>query len=527
MQTARRVLTQYWLRGLGVAIVLGLLLVTIASPRLIPYNMDEFIAYQTVGCVVRPDGADVIEEVATESCRKDNLRFPKTTTWLPLRTYNYIGSISGLFYAPFHLLFNSPFSVRFQGLVFFLITAFLMAKFLRVKLTYVLLAALIFAPFVFSFIVDTGPIGLSAILLLIILLLIRTGFERKPQRTRDLYMLSAGALAFVGFWIKPSFGWWLPVVALYITYRAYRKRSKLLVNVRTTIRQGLPFLVSFVPLTALLLLTVDRKGYFYAEYLSMLNLRVESVREAVINTKKLFPLIFQGNHISSVAVDVTSRLRDLFPGVLFVGIVWWWSRNKKLLKDRRPVYLFISAVIVFVFAIVSFGIATHHAPLVVVFLVMLVALLLNKLPDRAVIGIAILTGLFWLNLLMRVNNAPVYQGTTRSKDELLAQVQADNQNPKTAFINVTWGTYFMNNLYAAPQQEVWYYNLDDKPIEELMKRLQTLPSQGINEVVILVADPNKARVRERFNQDLSMPSKSYNSGNWAAYIYKLPEPTTY
>src|SRR6185295_8058236 len=197
----------------------ALLLLALLSPRWLPYNMDEFVHYQPLGCGSAP-ASDRLS-VYREGCRLYDLRLPFTTTPLTLRSYLYIGSLPVVVFYPFWKLLDDPVAVRLQGAVFFVLAIGLLARQLRTRPGSVVLASLVYPLFLGSFLSDQGPVGLSVLLLLGFLLLARrAAASAAPGRTTVLAAL-AGLALFLGLWVKLVFAWWLPA-ALVLAAREVR-----------------------------------------------------------------------------------------------------------------------------------------------------------------------------------------------------------------------------------------------------------------------------------------------------------------
>jgi hypothetical protein len=111
-------------RSVQLAAAVLVLALAWASPRVVPYNMDEFVHYLALGCASAPLSREL--PAIRDGCGYHDLRLPFTKTPLPLRSYVYTGSLPALPFYPFWRLLDDPVSARVQGAVFFLL-AVLMA----------------------------------------------------------------------------------------------------------------------------------------------------------------------------------------------------------------------------------------------------------------------------------------------------------------------------------------------------------------------------------------------------------------
>ena len=138
------------LRPVVPVLCLGLLAIVAAtSPRWLPFNMDEFVHYQPLGCLTAPASEEL--GAFRESCHLYDLRPAFVGRPLPLRSYLYIGSFPAFVFAPFRLLVDDPVAARLQGAALLVAAALLAARYLRLPYGYVALAGLLFPFFALSF----------------------------------------------------------------------------------------------------------------------------------------------------------------------------------------------------------------------------------------------------------------------------------------------------------------------------------------------------------------------------------------
>jgi hypothetical protein len=98
---------------------LALLAAVWLSPRVVPYNMDEFVHYHALGCATTTH-AQALPSIR-DGCGYYDLRLPFTSSPLPLRAYYYIGRGRALPFYPIWRLFDDPVAARLAGAACFLV----------------------------------------------------------------------------------------------------------------------------------------------------------------------------------------------------------------------------------------------------------------------------------------------------------------------------------------------------------------------------------------------------------------------
>ena len=135
--------------------------------------MDEILVYQALGCALHPC-ADIWNR-GHEACRQFDVAplswLTSEPIFLPLRSYPYVGSLQGLFYLPLYLLWNSPHSARFFGVLLVGVQSVLISKTFGQPVLVVLGVMLLFMPYTLQHLIDTGQLSLctTAIFLLVYL----------------------------------------------------------------------------------------------------------------------------------------------------------------------------------------------------------------------------------------------------------------------------------------------------------------------------------------------------------------------
>ena len=314
------------------------------SPRVIPYNMDEFVHYHALGCATAAN-VQALPSIR-DGCGYFDLRLPFTSTPLPLRSYYYIGSIPALPFYPFWKLVDDPVAVRLAGACCFLLCTFLAGRLLGVKASSIVIASLVFPVWLVTFLVDEGPVGLSAALLLLALLAARRALEAPSARVSAAWAAAAGLALFLGLWTKLVFAWWLPAVAVFVLEEARRQGPSL----AAAVRRRLPALVAgtaflAVP-TALLLASVDRDGRPYAAALRQggLSAEPEDVEAVAV---RLVQYVTDGSLVAPRNLLLPDSPLDVLPLLLSACLlVLGWRRAE---RRRELVTWALLAVATFAF----------------------------------------------------------------------------------------------------------------------------------------------------------------------------------
>ncbi len=492
-----------------------LLVVAWSSPRWLPYNMDEFVHYQPLGCATAPLSERLGE--FRESCHLYDLRLPGTDHPLPLRSYLYIGSFPAIVFYPFWRVLQDPVAARVQGAFFMLLASVLAARYLRVRLRSVTLAGLAFPLVAASFLADEGPVGLSIVLLLSALLLFRRSVAAAAPRERLLAAGAAGLALFLGVWTKLLFVWWLPALLLQgqRDLRASRRPSRSVAGPLVALA-----LAAILPSLGLLA-SKDNQGHPY--YASITRARVSTDSEATAGT---------GAHLSRYLVDASlaaartltlpSSPTDALPAVLAAGLLVWGLRARSAL--RTQILLLLAS-----FAL-TFGLSLpspytrwpHHVVLAVVFLAMALALVLDALPRGAFAAAGASVGIVWLSIGLRLPLATPFLESSFEKDALLRFVRTGGLDGSTLQVHTSWGTYYIAQLFGDPARAVVY--LKALPDDERRLRETRRLAGEIGRPLLVVS----SRRPERFETPelvavLGQPAETHRFGEWRAILY-APSP---
>ena len=189
-----------WKRGttwLAVALAAGMLLL---FRSYVPLNMDELVEYQTLACLTHPFSG---ENTFNCPCAGFYLRVFGHLR-LPLLSYDYIGSLSSLLYAPLYFVWPSPVSARLDGVIALAIQALVLGRMFGFRPAVVFCCLLLFVPYAFVHIADTGPVAFQTTAVLLVAYLLRRWILGRRRARRAAMAAAAGLLIALACWVKPT-----------------------------------------------------------------------------------------------------------------------------------------------------------------------------------------------------------------------------------------------------------------------------------------------------------------------------------
>jgi hypothetical protein len=497
-----------------VAAAVLLLVVSWASPRAIPYNMDEFVHYLPLGCATAPlqQGLPLIRD----GCGYHDLRLPGTATFRPLRSYLYIGSLPVLPYLPFRLLLDDPVSVRVQGAVFFLLVVALSARLLRARPSSVLLATLVYPVLLVTFLVDEGPFGLSAVLLLTALLATRRAVAADGARRAVTWAAIAGLCLFLGLWTKLVFVWWLPAALAFALAEARSRAGAWRAAVRRHGRAAAACALALLLPTALLLASVDRDGRPYAEVLRQGKVSADP-DEVEAAAGRLAPYVVDGSRIAPRNLLLSRSIADRLPAALALFLLVLGLRSR---RSRWEIAAWTAGA-AFTFALASsseYSQWPHHFAFPLLLLAFALALAADGAGRRVRSGAAVLVVAFWATLGARWPQAAFPTESSPAKDELLRAVRAKGLDRRSLQLHTSWGTSYVAQLFGDRDRLLVYMRgaTDDA------RRLETVRAlaEARGRSVLLVSSRRWERLQTpAVDRVLGRPRQALQFGDWWAVEY--------
>lgn len=484
-----------------------------ASPRAVPYNMDEFVHYHALGCAT----AELARELplVRDGCGYHDLRLPFTETLLPLRSYVYIGSLPAVPFYPFWRALDAPVAVRVQGAALFLLWLWLARRLLRVRPGALLLASLVYPVFLATFLVDEGPIGLSALLLLVALLAARRALDAKDGGRAGAWAALAGFALFLGLWVKLVFGWWLPAFAAFALEEARRRSLG-----DTVRRRGSAILAGLLALllpTLVLLASVDRDGRPYAAAFrwSGVSTEPEAVETVAV---RLGGYVTDGSLVAPRNLLLPPSPLDVLPAVLALGILGLGLARAGGRRREVAGWTLLAALTFGLVAASGHSRWPHHFAFPLLLLVLALAVALDAAGRRERVGVAALAILFWASLAWRLPAASVPPESAREKDQLLAFVREEGLDRRALQVHASWGTYYIAQLFGDPRRMLVYVRAAPDDPARLARLRDAARAHGRS--LLLISSRRWERLHTaEVERVLGPPLRSRPFGAWWAVEY--------
>ncbi|HKZ30851.1 MAG TPA: hypothetical protein VJ648_00685 [Vicinamibacteria bacterium] len=496
---------------------LALLAAAWFSPRVVPYNMDEFVHYHALGCATAAD-AQALPSIR-DGCGYFDLRLPFTTTPLPLRAYYYIGSIPALPFYPFWRLVDDPVAARLAGACWFLVSTLLAGRLLGVGASSILTASLVFPVWLGTFLVDEGPVALSVVLLLSAFLAERRALQAPASGASAVWAAAAGLALFLGLWTKLVFAWWLPTVAIFVLEEARRQGQSLAAAARSRLPAlvaGAAFLA--VP-TTLLLASVDRDGQPYAAALRQggLSTEPEDVEAVAL---RLVRYVVDGSLVAPRNLLLPASRLDVLPLLLSaVLLVLGWRRAAS--RRAMATWAILSALTFAFVAASGHSRWPHHFAFPLLPLVLALALACEGLARRERLATFALVAVFWATLGARLPEARTPAESSVDKDRLLAFVRDRGLDRESLQVHASWGTYYIAQLFGDPARMVVYARrvVDDPARLSQMAEL----ARATGRPVLLLSSRRFERLHTpAVEAAFGRPQHTWQFGSWWAVEYHPP-----
>lgn len=429
--------------------------------------MDEFASFHALACLNYP-----LNSLNTfrESCTGYDLA-PIPNLYLPLRSYHYEGSVSGLIYFPLFKLWPSPYSGRLLGMLMLLFQAYCLRKLFNTNLTLTFLLLLYFMPYVFQHIVDYGAAAINVTSVYLICLLIRKWIVLIPQENRRSWLaaMGIGLLMFLGVWIKLTYFFIIPALSIMALYHVFSNRPILdFAKHRKKLFKDLMLLaLSFAVPTFILLNAFDRSNHRYYEWIVNSPVAGFSDHETLWNhfiflSKNLTNPLQTAQYLFRIGETATPAgilyLIDMLLILSFGCIVLLIKRENWHFPLIHTI-LFALSLLLVSYSLQSWGM--HHLIYGYPFLILGLFHVGSKLYRSGVIGglllcFILLNASFYFELA-KLDQRPDSRGGIHHPSLVrLNETLNQRLGDKYVFVCIDWGMYFMKSLYGPKNQCVLY-----------------------------------------------------------------------
>lgn len=475
------------------------LLFVVAFTVIVPYNMDEFLFYNTILCHWYP-GNNI-----HGACDPFQLNVLNSGLILPLRSYFYVGSFPALYFFPILLVWNSPLAARMLGMVFLMAGGVIAARMFSFKAKFVVPALILTFPYLFQHLVDTGPVGIHIFFVFLLYVLL----DRWCATQRWLTALSIALIVFLGIWTKPVFFWYAPGLTVVLLIHIVRHWEHLRVrrHLVTFLIQGGAALTLLLALLAVIFLSTAphdptvrpfleqlfmSESYTWKEMLkgqwlsspawyALLHPLEATQRVFLVRPERVFSLLYSIIHYLSV------------PFVLLLLALF--SRGYPRRQLLLPLALFAAfALTVLMVVRTKSAWSMHHVILSYPFLILAVLATVRCAVDACALvprQWIRATLVAWATVFVEVNvcffmlfHSQLYFYDNMPRKHVVQQIINTGSIPeRTMIITTDWGMFYYAGLFGSRAKSVLFeWGLDDV---SRIRYLQNLAKEHGRKIVVL------------------------------------------
>lgn len=489
-----------------VILVFALAFVVVFS-TIVPYNMDEFLYYDTIICHLFPGNN------FQGSCDPFQLKILGTGLIAPLRSYSYVGSFPALYFLPIVMLWGSPLAARLLGMIFLMAGGVLAARSFSFRPKIVIAALILTFPYLFQYLVDTGPIGVQIFFVFLLYVLLDRWCTTQRWRTIGAITL----ITFFGIWTKLSFFWFAPGLAVFLLIHLVRHRERLKAPGRrgALLRQGAAALVGLFGLLTLLFLSSAPddpavKPFFQQLLMSQSYSFSEIIRGAWLTSPSLYAFLHP--------LEATQRVYAVLPApilsVLFSVLHYLFVPITLLLLavfargfPRRalilPSVLYVSFLLTIMMIVRTRGSwAMHHAILSYPFLILATLAAIRcafqasasaRRPWLRAYLVLCAVAFVSVNILLySLFPTQKYQVHTTPQKLMVQRIINTGSIPeRTMVLTLDWGMFYYSGLFGSPQKSVLFeWGLKDPYRVEYLQNL----AREHNRKLVMLSTPKDTSV---------------------------------
>lgn len=510
-------------------LILGIFFVIIFS-ELVPYNMDEFVFYHPIICHhYKYNSLNTFRE----NCHGYDLNLLNTGLILPLRSYAYIGSFPAIYYYPMFLLWESPLSARFLGIIFLLIQSILLSKIFNIKYYYIFIGLVAFFPYFFQHIVDTGPVGFHITSVFLIYYLTINWFKK----LKITYPILIAIVIFLGIWTKLSYFWLIPGLGILFLNHIFENKNEIMrkENIKKILIHSL---ISFILLGVLLSMIFFSTSPYNSNnkpYLSqILNIQTYPLSKIIdpewIKDKRVFKALINPFEATQRIYSVKQPSLFIYIYDIFIylslplswiifSILYFRTNNNSKKQIIKSMVFFLCFIIVFFMILrTERSGPMHHTVLSFPFLIlsfMSMVVLIRKLKWHKFIKVLfiifILSNIFFF---VSFSKQTIRSHDDPSKINLNKVLNDENLSKNYFYVVIDWGMYYYQGLYGNKFQSVLY--MEPLSAKRQIARLKKL-SKEHNRKMLFIYNSKKhvsdlALIENSFN--LKLCNKISQDSTW-------------
>ncbi|MDA1208987.1 MAG: hypothetical protein O2904_03060 [bacterium] len=440
------------------------LVITLLFSAVVPFHMDEVIAYLWIRCYDYPGNFVTPNDDCTGFWSMNVLG---TGIILPLRVYFYAGAIPSLFYYPIYFIWKSYLSARWLGVLWILAQSYCIQQLFRIPMKRVFIALILFLPYVFQHIVDTGPVGLQITGVFVILWLTK----KWAQTPKLLYPVFIALIVFISIWTKLTYGWMIPGIIVLQALLLFEERDHLKkMDTEYLLNQVYLSVIICTVCTATLLFSTEvnnptqmplldqlftQSGKSYS-FVSMVNdVQTLPALHILFNPLETANRIYEIRPAGALAYFYSFLVYGSLPFILFA--LWCGKRISSVALLRSSVGYGIFLMTFFFIAKNREVWTMHHTVLALPFFVFAIAALFAgikwnqrlRLATSCVATLFIALNLYFFLVMI---SQPVLSEADPSR-HTINQILADKRlAQRYLYISIDRGMYFLQAMYGHPDQ---------------------------------------------------------------------------
>jgi len=493
---------------------------------IVPFNMDEFLQYHAFSCQHYPLNK---YNIFREACGLYDLA-PIGQAFLPLRSYEYVGSVTALFYYPLFQLWPSPYSARFLGIIFLMLQALILRRHFKVNFLWTFIGLMLFMPYAFLHVADSGQVVFQTSSIFFIYFFMRKWMSSLEQKNNQgwIYPLLLGIVIFFGVWVKLTYVFMLPAIAGIMMYYFFEHRN-VIVKRKTNFLIGTAILLASTGgLCFLLANSLSRMGFRYYQLIQhspKINIFDFSgfaenfsarIGQYLIDPLTAAHYFFEGTFLS---VSALRTILMIIIGLLFLYGLW------KIHSQKIKVRFVFFNIALFIVTLLIMGMsaktwAMHHVIFSFPFLIWAAFYIISHIQSKRFVA-ALLGALFVLNVNIYYTLTTLdYWEKDRNHPALyrFGQFLDERYQGTHMYAVLDWGFYYIKTLYGVKDQGVIYIEPFNSTM--LVERLKQVLAMAHRKPIFIIKEDNVQglALMKTYFPNVKHVETDFDTGMWQAWV---------